>query len=187
MKRLLVLILAGVASAATAQEGNPGAMPDPTQDPMLAAMLAEAAKPGDDALTCDQLQAELGAMGTDPQVQAVMQEQGAYAQEQMAKMQGAQQQAEAAQSSRPPIAGQMFMGFLSSFIPPNPVTGYAQQAAAAAQNAKATAEAQKNQQDMMDNMQKVMGIMPQLMRGAHVAQLAQAKGCDFMAGEPPAQ
>lgn len=57
---------------------------------------------------------------------------------------------------------------------------------AAAQNAQATAETEKSIQDMMANMQKTMGIMPQIMRGAHVAQPAKAKGCDFMAGAPPA-
>lgn len=186
MKRLLVLFIAGISSFATAQERNPTALPDPSTDPMVAAMMAQAAKPGDDALTCDQLQAEIAAIGTDPQVQAVIQEQGAYAQEQMAKVQGAQQQAEAAQAKQPSIAGQMFTGFLTGMIPPNPVTGYAQQAAAAAQGAKQSAEAEKNMQDMMANVEKTMTIMPQIMRGAHVAQLAQARGCEFMAEAVPA-
>lgn len=186
MRRMFAVFMVGIAGVAGAQEGNPGAMPDPTQDPMLAAMLAEAAKPGDDTLTCEQLQAEIAAIGTDPQVQAVMQEQGAYAQEQLAKVQGAQQQAEATQARQPSIAGQMFTGFLTGMIPPNPVTGYAQQAAAAAQGAKQSAEAEKNMQDMMANMEKTMTIMPQIMRGAHVAQLAQARGCEFMAAAVPA-
>lgn len=186
MKRVFKLILAGVAGAAAAQDSNPGAMPDPSMDPMVAAMMAQAARPGDEALTCDQLQAEVAAIGTDPQVQAVMQEQGAYAQEQMAKMQGAEQQAETAKANQPSIAGQMFKGFLTGIIPPNPVTGYAQQAAAAAQGAKASAEAQKNMQDMMANAQKIQSIMPQIMRGAHVVKLAEARGCDFVAA-PPAE
>jgi hypothetical protein len=96
MKRMLFSMLAVLASAAAAQEGIPGAVPDPAEDPEFAAMVAQAAKPGDDALTCEQLQEELDAMGTDPQAQKVMQEQGAYFQEQLGKAQGAQQQAAAA-------------------------------------------------------------------------------------------
>ncbi|MGH8241846.1 MAG: hypothetical protein ACRETY_00690 [Steroidobacteraceae bacterium] len=186
MERLLVLFMAGIAGAAIAQEEIPGAMPDPSQDPMVAEMLAQAAKPGDDALTCEQLGAEISAIWTDPQVQAVMQEQGAYAQEQMAKVQGAQQQAEAATANQPSIAGQMFEGFLTGMIPANPLTGYAQQAAAAAQSAKDAVEAEKNMEDMIANSEKILGIMPKVTRGAHLVQLADTKGCERMGEAPPA-
>lgn len=174
------LLLCAAACVAGAQVPDPGTMPELVADPMLAQRMASAAKPGDDALGCDEIAAEIAATGTDPQVQSVVQEQGAWAQGEMAKLQGAEANVE----SRASIAGQMFTGVLGAVIP-NPVTGYAQQAAMAAQGARQGAEAQKNLAERMAAMQKIMTIMPQLMRGAHLAQLAQGKGCAFAAGAMP--
>ena len=58
-------------------------------------------------------------------------------------------------------------------------------AAAAAKNAQAMAESEKNTKDMLASVQAVSGITPKIMRSAHVVKLAEAKGCDFVAGERP--
>lgn len=173
-----------VATAASAQDPMPGSMPDAAEmESALAAMKAQSARPGDEALSCDQLQAEVVAIVQDPEFQSVIQSQGAWAQDQMAKMQDAE--SGAMKPSGASIAGQIAKGLAMSLLPANPVAGYAQMAASAAQNQAMAAEARKNQQAVMENAQKMMTLMPQILRAAHVVELAQGKSCEFVA-EPPA-
>ncbi len=179
MNRRALWALLAATAAATADETPP----EPTSDAAIVAMKAQAARPGDEALTCDQVQAEVVATVNAPEVQSVIQQQGGWAKAQIDKMQQGQQQADSSQAAQPSMAGQVVRSLAMGLIPANPVTGYAQVAAAASQNQALAAEARKNQAEMMAKMQQMMTIMPQIMRAAHLAEIGQAKGCEFMAAE----
>lgn len=144
------VLFALLASAVTATADQPP--PDPKMDPAVEALKQQAAKPGDDALTCEQLETEIVASANAPEVQSVIQEQSAWAQEQTGKINEAKAQAEA---TKP--------------------------ASAAAQSQASAAEAMKTQAELAARMQQVMAIKPQVMRAAHLTDLAKAKKCDFMA------
>jgi hypothetical protein len=186
MDRCLVVLMVTVACVASAQEKALNHAPDASPDAEVAAMIARAARPGDEALSCEQLKAEIEAIGVDSRVQSVIEEQGAYAQAQMEKAQGTQQGVEATKAKKPSVAGQVVKGIVSSFIPPNPLTGMAQQAAAASKNAQAMAESEKNVAEMLANAEAAASIAPKMARGARVVELANAKGCKGVGrGGPP--
>ncbi|WP_395648129.1 hypothetical protein [Terricaulis sp.] len=132
---------------------------------------AAAQRPGDEALGCDQLETEMVTTMQDPQVQAVLAEQGAQSQEQMARMREAQGRV------RAQIATSMFMGIASSFIPG---LGYAQMAQQQAQAAQMQQQQQAHMGEMMQMAERMQTIMPQMMRGQRVHELAQAKQCAFV-------
>jgi hypothetical protein len=131
---------------------------------------AAASRPGDEALTCEQLENEIATTMDDPEVQQVMVQNGAFAEGQMAQMREAQGRA------RAQIATGMFMGFASSFIPG---LGYAQMAQQQMQAAQMQRQQQQNMADMMAMSERMSSIMPQLMRGQRVYELGQAKSCAF--------
>lgn len=131
---------------------------------------ADAQRPGDEALTCEQLETEFIGIMDDPQMQAVIAEQGAYGEEQMARMREAQGR------QRAQIASSIFMGIASSFIPG---LGYAQMAQQQAQAAQMQREQQANMAQMMQMAEQMQTIMPQMMRGQRVHELAQTQQCEF--------
>lgn len=138
---------------------------------------AAAARPGDDQLTCDQLEAEMAANMQDPQVQAAIAANGADAQAQMDQMNAARGR------QRAMMATSMFMGIASSFIPG---LGYAQMAQQQAMNMQYQRQAQQHMAQMMEMGQRMQAIMPQMMRGQRVYELAQAKQCEFAQQQAPA-
>ncbi len=105
--------------------------------------MAAANRPGDDRLTCDQLQAELMTSMRDPKVQAAMSSMGSRAQDQKAKMDAAM------------------------------ASGKQQQPTAADTQAPFASAA-----DMTS-------IMPQMMRGQRINELATAKNCAFLKAPQP--
>lgn len=131
---------------------------------------AQAQRPGDETLTCEQLESEVVATIQDPQVQSVMAQNGAWAQGQLDQMNAAQGRAQAQ------IATSLFMGVASSFIPG---LGYAQMAQQRVMAAEQQRQAQQNIAQMMEMSQRMSSIMPQLMRGQRVFELGQAKQCGF--------
>lgn len=131
---------------------------------------AQAHRPGDDALTCEQLEAEVVTTMQDPQVESVIASQGAYGQEQMARLREAEGRA------RAQIATSMFMGIASSFIPG---LGYAQMAQQQMQAAQMQRQQQANMSRMMEMAGQMQTIMPQLMRGQRLYELGQAQQCAF--------
>jgi hypothetical protein len=137
---------------------------------------AQAVRPGDEELSCDALQAEMVATMQDPAVQAHLAQSGAWAQGQL----------DAAGEVRSRMMGQMgvniFLGLASSFIPG---AGYAQMAAQRAMAARQQAQAEQNMAGMMQMSEGMMTIMPQIMRGQRVYELAQAKQCEFLQETPP--
>ena len=104
--------------------------------------MAAANRPGDDKLTCDQLQAELMITMRDPKVQAAMGSMGQRAQDQKAKQDAAlagKSQSVTAADTRAPLASAADM----------------------------------------------TSIMPQMMRGQRINELATAKNCAFLKAPQP--
>jgi hypothetical protein len=83
----------------------------------------------------------------------------------------------------------MAMGLASSlgsmFLPGlGLVTGRAQGAVAQAQAAQDAAAAARSNQQLDERMNDMMSILPQLMRGQRLLELAQGRKCDWLG--PPA-
>ena len=172
------------AVPANAQKAAP---PNDQLDKMQKAMAdaqAKAARPGDSALTCDAIETEMVTSMRDPAVTATATKMGVWAADQQRKLD------EAAGASKAAMAGQMAMGLASSiasmFVPGlGMFTGRAQAAAAQAQAAQASVEAARNVQQMEERMNDMMTILPQMMRGQRLMELAQARKCDWLAGAAP--
>lgn len=164
----LSLALAGVAPA-LAQ----GAMADAgaSLEQAMAQGQAEAARPGDEQLTCDAIQAEMASTMTDPSVRAELDEMGVTAQ--------AQQQR--AQEQRSQMTGMIttgiVTGIIGSFIPG---AGYAQALAMQAQARQQQAQAEVGMQENAAMMGNMEAIMPQMMRGQRLYELAEAQECAFI-------
>lgn len=164
----------GLASPAFAQEE--------ALERMLAAQAAAeaaASRPGDEALSCEQLEAELGATMNDPAVQTQIAEMGEWAQ-------GRQEQMNAARGQAMGMTAMgMFGAIAGSFLPG---AGYAQMAMQRAQAAGMQARASSNMAEMAVQAQRIESIMPQMMRGQRIVELGQAKQCTFVQQEaPPAE
>jgi hypothetical protein len=175
---MLLALLGGPRNAQKSPTGNDQV--DKLQKAMADAQ-AKAARPGDNALSCDGLQNEIVSSMRDPAVTAAATKAGAWGTEQQRKLEDAQGASKAA------IAGQMAMGLASSlgsiFLPGlGMLTGGAQNAVAQAQAAQASAAAARNVQQLEEVMNNMMGILPQVMRGQRLLELAQARKCDWLAG-----
>jgi hypothetical protein len=144
---------------------------------------AKAGRPGDNALTCDAIQNEIVSSMRDPAVTAAATKAGAWGAEQQAKLE------EASGSSKGAMAAQMAMGLASSlgsmFLPGlGLATGGAQAAIAQTHAARQAAAASSNVQQLEEAMKDMIGILPQLMRGQRLMELAQSRKCDWLAGPP---
>jgi hypothetical protein len=145
---------------------------------------AKASRPGDNAMSCDALRVELETMMRDPAVQATAKANGAVAQEKLDELEKGKAEAKGAAAAQ--MATSLFSGLASAFVPGlGMMTGGAQQAAARAQAAQGQAQAAKNQQDMIAMGDRMIPIMPQIMRGNRLMELAQAKKCDWMQNPQP--
>jgi len=184
MKRLVVACaFAAVSGCAT--PGMPGAgMSDSTaqmqmhQSNMMAAQAAaqdSAARPGDDAMSCDALQAEMAATMNDPKVQASMASMGASAQAQMDKAKAAQAGAVAG------VATTAAVGIASSFIPG---LSWFSQGAMMAQQAAMESQMNAANRDRAQMMVDMNSVMPQLYRGQHLYDTAVKKNCAFTKQQP---
>jgi hypothetical protein len=130
---------------------------------------AEASQPGDERLSCDQLQQQLVAVAQDPAFQAYVQAAGVEAQKQMAQMQVPQSEI-AAKSAATAIASMV----------PGAAMGH--MTANAAENQLKAAQSAANVQARMAQGQQMMAFMPKLMRGQRILELATQKRCVWAAG-----
>jgi hypothetical protein len=146
----------------------------------MATAQAEAVRPGDEQLTCEQLEAEISTTMQDPAVQGAIAANGADAQAQLDQMNAARGQ------MRAQMATSMFMGIASAFVPG---LGYAQMAQQRMMAAQQQRQAQQNMAQMMEMSQRMSAIMPQIMRGQRIYQLAQGQQCAFIqeGQQPPPQ
>ncbi len=140
----------------------------------MAAAQAQAARPGDEQLGCDQLESEIATVMQDPAVQAAVAANGADAQAQLDQMNAARGQ------MRAQMGVSLFMGIASSFIPG---LGYAQMAGQQAMAVQQQRQAQQNMAQMAEMAERVSAIMPQIMRGQRVYELAQARQCAFITAQ----
>jgi hypothetical protein len=166
MSRLFVLIvfLSGISALASAQ--TPGSTYGELQSSLDAAQ-AGAIRPGDEALSCEALESELVATVKHPAVESYVAKSGAAAQERAAALN--------VPSER--IATQSALTLFSSIVPGGAWAGHA---AAAAQAQAQQAQAASNIQQRMQQAQEIMGIMPHLMRGQRVIDLAQVRNCAWL-------
>ena len=129
---------------------------------------SEASKPGDDKLSCEQLQEQLIAVTQDPEFQAHVESASASAQRDRAAMNAAAGQ----------TAVQSLRTALMALVPGGAMAGMASaQADAQAQGAQAADRVRSR----MDQAKQLTALMPKLMRGQRVFELAAAKKCDWAA------
>jgi hypothetical protein len=153
-----------------------------------AAAQANAVRPGDEALSCEALQAEMVAIVQSPEMQAFVQTAGPQAQAQLAQLNAAQAEQEAAASSRPRLGGQIARGLAVGVVPGlQQANAQAQQAASIAQAAEAQAQAEQNQRAALALGSQAATLAGPAMRGQRVIELAQARDCAFLkeGGMPP--
>jgi hypothetical protein len=166
-----VLALALTAQPAAAQSME-------TYERLSAAMenaQAQAPHPGDEALSCDQLEAEAIAIAQDPALQQMAVQSGAFSQERMDEMNraSAQMRRQTGLSMFLGIAG----GIASAFVPgAGMATGLAQRAQAGVMQRMA----QQNMAQSMAMVEQMIPVMPHMMRGQRVYELAQTKQCAFV-------
>ena len=191
MKKLMVVCAVATLSGCV-MPGMPGMGPmggmdnaamasemDAQHASMMAAQTqaqATAARPGDEAMSCDALQAEMAATMDDPKVQASMASMGASAQAQMDKAKAAQAGAVAG------AATTTALGVASSFVPG---LSWFSQGAMMAQQAQMTSQMNAANKDRAQMIADMNSVMPQLYRGQHLYDIATRKNCSFTK-QPPA-
>ena len=136
---------------------------------------AAAVRPGDEALSCDALQTEMGVMFKDPGFQAAVSSMGASAQTQMDR-------AKAAQASAAGLGvTSAITGVASSMIPG---MGWLAGAAMQAQMAAAAAQIPAADRARAQMMGDMTTMLPAMYRGQRIHELATAKKCAFLDQKP---
>lgn len=171
MRSLIVTVFAlsmalAVRPAAAQDDSDVGAQLEAS----MAAAQAQAIRPGDETLTCEQLEGEIVSTIQDPAVQEVIAASGADAQTRMDQMNAL------AGRARAQAGVSMFMGLASAFVP---VLGDAQMLQQRAMAAQQQRQAQQNIVEMMQMSERMSSIMPQMMRSQRVYELGQAQQCEF--------
>ena len=137
----------------------------------MAAAQAAAARPGDEQMTCDALQAEMVTSMNDPAMQSQIASLGEWAQSQQA-------QAQAGRAQALGMAGMSMMGGLASAFIPG--AGMAQSLMMQAQIQAMQGQANANMAERTAMMSNVESMMPAMMRGQRLFELAQAQQCAFL-------
>ena len=171
MLRIVVLIVALGGMSAPARAQTPASTYGDMQAKLEAAQAA-ANRPGDAALGCDALEKELVASVKHPAVESYIAKSGEAAKQQQAAMNAAKGRA----------ATQTALTLFGSLVPGGAGPGLAGTAALAQSQ---QVDAAQNIQQRMQQAQEMIGIMPQMMRGQRVIELAQGKNCDWLAGSMP--
>lgn len=169
---LLALALASAVTPALAQSGADAmATAGERLQAVQAQAEAEAVRPGDDALDCAAMETEMQTLMSAPEMQAATASLGASAQAQMHR----------AQQARGQVMGQagmgMAMGIASAFLPG---LGFAQGLMMQAQMRAMQAQGEQGQRDMAASLDQMATMMPALMRGQRLYQLAQTQQCSFI-------
>jgi hypothetical protein len=167
--RRLATACAVVAGAGCSIAGPPQPMaPVPAHSELLAryqAAQANAARAGDERLSCDALEQQLRAVANDPALQRYAETAGAAAQRDQARLADAAAQA-ATQSAMTMIAS--MGGSVGATI-----AGSAMAARSSAQ----MVEARERMQERAEQTRQLAEILPQLLRGQRVIELAQERRC----------
>lgn len=128
---------------------------------------AAATRPGDDKLSCKQLQDEFKTITTDPALHASIQSAGEQSQQDIA----------AAQAAQVEIPARTALAAASAA----PGGGAAATAAAMASDQAAIARGAARQPAMMAQAAQAAAMMPKFLRGEQLTKLAMAKKCDWVA------
>lgn len=163
----LASMLAVIATTPAHGAGPPTAGDPEAFRQALAAAEAGAARPGDEHLDCAQLQHELMATATDPALQARVQSLGAQAQKDIDATQAAQ--ADVARRSATTAAGAMVPGASGPAF-----------ASAVADAEAAKARGATHLQERMAQSDQITAMMPQMLRGQRVVELARTRKCDWV-------
>jgi hypothetical protein len=167
---VLGVLLFTVCTLSNGQTLPPGGPQD--YQAMMQAMekaQAEASQPGDERLTCDKLQEQLVAIAQDPAFVAHVKAAGIEARKDMAQMQAAQGE----------IAAKSAATVIASMVP-GAALGH--MVASAAENQAKAAQGAARVQSRMAEGQQMMALMPKLMRGQRLLELAMARKCDWATG-----
>lgn len=171
MFRIIVsfVLLNGFSLAAAAQ--SPGSAYQQMQSELEAAQ-ANALRPGDESLDCEALSAELVATVQQPAVQSYVARSGA----------AAQARAAALSKASTGMAARSALTLFGSLVPGGAWIAHGVGAAQAqAQQAQAAGQIEQR----MRQAQEMMTIMPQLMRGQRLIELAQSRACPWLAEGAP--
>jgi hypothetical protein len=139
----------------------------------MEAAQAAASRPGDDQFDCDQLQQEFAATTTDPALHAQIQAAGAQAQADMAAM-GGPANAEVARQTATTAAGSLVPGARMPAL-----------AATAANAEAAKARGAERIESRMAQAGQMSAMLPNMMRGQRLVELATARQCAWAAGAIP--
>ena len=137
---------------------------------------ANASRPGDDALSCDQLQTELDSLVNDTTVQQKLASLETRAKEEIARAQATKQAGMAALAGRAVLGAAVSGNQWATYI--NLFAGYVQTAILTLQANAAAPRARAMRDD-------VLSMMPQFARTAQVADIAQGQNCAFMRPAQP--
>jgi hypothetical protein len=129
---------------------------------------AAAIKPGDEKLSCDQLESELVAVTQDPEFQGFVQATGDEAEKRQAEMKLPKSQVAA-------------LTLRSALMATMPGAAFPGMAAAQADAMAKGAKSMSDMQSRMQRTQKLAALMPKLMRGQRVIELAAGKSCEWAA------
>lgn len=165
------IVFAMAVLAGCAMSRGPAVMPGGDYQASLKGMeaaQAQASQPGDEKLTCDELQEQMLAIAQDPAFLERIEAAGAAAEKDRAQMQAGKGEI-AAKSAATVIAATLPGGDMSHMM----ATAMEHQSKAAQGKARTQARIAEGQQ--------MMAFMPKLMRGQHLVELAAARKCDWAA------
>jgi len=165
-----MMALLTVAALSHGQAVMPGGKQD--YQAMMQAMekaQAEANQPGDQRLTCDQLQQQVVAVAQDPAFVAHVKAAGIAAEKDMAQMQAAQSE----------IAAKTAATIVASMVP-GAAMGH--MTASAVENQAKAAQSAARVQERMAQGQQMMALMPKLMRAQRLVELAVVRQCKWATG-----
>ena len=171
MKPLSIVLGVALATACALSSAQvpPGAQDYEAMAKAMEKAQAEASKPGDEKLTCDQLQQQLVAISQDPAFLAYVQAAGIQAQKEMAQLQVPQSE----------IAAKTAATMAASMVPG---AAMGQMMASQAENQVKAAQSAARVQSRMDQGQQMMAFMPVLMRGQRLVELATVRKCEWATG-----
>ncbi len=130
---------------------------------------ADASQPGDEQLTCPQLQEQLVVIAQDPAFVAHVKAAGIAAEQDIAQMQVSQGE----------IAAKSAATIMASTVP-GAAMGH--MTASAAENQAKVAQGAARLQSRMAQGMQMMAFMPKMMRGQRLIELATALKCEWAAG-----
>ena len=167
---VLVMALLTASSPSYCQSVTPGAPQD--YESIMKSMekaQAEASQPGDQQLTCPQLQEQLVVIAQDPAFVAHVKAVGIAAEQDIAQMQVSQGE----------IAAKSAATIMASTVP-GAAMGH--MTASAAENQAKVAQGAARMQSRMTQGMQMMAFMPKLMRGQRLIELGTARKCEWATG-----